>query len=209
MKSIIFSGAYIENYDYLSEINFDDYLIICADSGYKHAKRLNIVPDVILGDNDSYVNKYPDDIKNLVYPPEKDFTDTNIAIDYAINHNAEEILIIGGLGGRIDHEFSHFCLMNYALDKDVKLKLINDTNEIWMEKNSFTLKKSKRKYVSFFPYAGDVLNFSIKGLKYETANMHMVPNRVQASSNEFSDSNTAFVTFDSGIVIVMLCDDRY
>lgn len=209
MKSIIFSGAYIENYDYLSEINFDDYLIICADSGYKHAKRLNIVPDVILGDNDSYLNKYPDDIKNLVYPPEKDFTDTNIAIDYAIKHNAEEILIIGGLGGRIDHEFSHFCLMNYALDKGVKLKLINDTNEIWMEKNSFTLKKSKRKYVSFFPYAGDVLNFSIKGLKYETANMHMVPNRVQASSNEFSDSNTAFVTFDSGIVIVMLCDDRY
>lgn len=209
MKSIIFSGAYIENYDYLSEINFDDYLIICADSGYKHAKLLNVVPDVILGDNDSYVNKYPDDIKNLVYPPEKDFTDTNIAIDYAIKHNAEEILIIGGLGGRIDHEFSHFCLMNYALDKGVKLKLINDTNEIWMEKNSFTLKKSKRKYVSFFPYAGDVLNFSIKGLKYETANMRMVPNRVQASSNEFSDSNTAFVTFDSGIVIVMLCDDRY
>lgn len=209
MKSIIFSGAYIENYDYLSEINFDDYLIICADSGYKHAKLLNVVPDVILGDNDSYVNKYPDDIKNFVYPPEKDFTDTNIAIDYAIKHNAEEILIIGGLGGRIDHEFSHFCLMNYALDKGVKLKLINDTNEIWMEKNPFTLKKSKRKYVSFFPYAGDVFNFSIKGLKYETTNMHMVPNRVQASSNEFSDSNTAFVTFDSGIVIVMLCDDRY
>ena len=48
MKSIIFSGAYIENYDYLSEINFDEYLIICADSGYKHAENLKIVPDVIL-----------------------------------------------------------------------------------------------------------------------------------------------------------------
>ena len=48
MKSIIFSGAYIENYDYLSENNFDEYLIICADSGYKHAENLKIVPDVIL-----------------------------------------------------------------------------------------------------------------------------------------------------------------
>ena len=209
MKSIIFSGAYIENYDYLSEINFDEYLIICADSGYKHAENLKIVPDVILGDNDSYLKKYPDNIKNLVFPQEKDFTDTHAAIDYAINNNAEEILIIGGLGGRIDHEFSHFCLMNYALDKGVKLKLINDTNEIWMENKPFKLKKSKRKYVSFFPYAGAVLNFSIKGLKYETTNMRLVPNRVQASSNEFCDSDTAIVTFDSGLVIVMLCDDRY
>lgn len=107
MKSIIFSGAYIENYDYLSEINFDNYLIICADSGYKHAENLKIVPDVILGDNDSYLKKYPDNIKNLVFPPEKDFTDTHAAIDYAINNNAEEILIIGGLGGRIELSLIH------------------------------------------------------------------------------------------------------
>ena len=54
--------------------------------------------------------------------------------------------------------------------------------------NLLNLKNLKEYMSHSFPYAGAVLNFSIKGLKYETTNMRLVPNRVQASSNEFCDS---------------------
>ncbi len=210
MKSIIFSSGEIRDYRYLRNIDFSEYLVICADNGYSHALELGIVPDVIVGDNDSYENEYPSNIKHFLYPPEKDKTDTNIAIDYAIEQGCDEIDLYGGIGGRIDQEFSHFCLMKYALDRGVRLKMIDDINEIWMENSSFTLssRNSGKKYVSFFPYGGSVQNVCISGLKYEAQNMTLSTGLVQASSNEFIDGRRGEVRFDGGVIIVMLCNDR-
>lgn len=211
MKSIIFSSAVISDYSYLNNIDFSEYLIICADGGYMHAMRLGITPDVIIGDNDSWNIQYPDTIKSYKYSPDdKDkTTDTNLAVDYAIDHGCDEIQIHGGIGGRIDQEFTHFCLMKYAIDKNVTLKLIDDINEIWMENKSFDLPPtSNKKYVSFFPYAGIVENVSIKHFKYEAENLTLNPGLVQASSNEFLDNRVGRVEFDDGVIIVMLCNDR-
>lgn len=209
MRSIIFSSAEISDYSYLYNYDFKNCLIICADGGYNHAKRLNIIPDVVLGDNDSYDLNFPDNIKHTIYPPEKDKTDTNIAVDYAIEHGADEIILFGGIGGRIDQEYSHFCLMKYAMDKGVKLKMVDNINEIWMENKPFELAKNKRKYVSFFSYGNSVDNFTVKGLKYEADGITLSNGLVQASSNEFSKSDTAYISFDNGTVLVMLCDDRH
>ncbi len=210
MRAVIFSSAEISDYEYLRQYDISGQMIICADAGLKHAIKLGLKPDIVLGDNDSFACEIPEGIKRIIYPPEKDKTDTNIALDYAIQSGADDIILIGGLGGRIDQEFSHFCLMEYALDQGVRLKIIDDINEIWMERDSFCLKKSEcaKKYVSFFPYGGAVHNFSIKGLKYEASGMTLRPNMVQASSNEFDRADEARIEFTDGTVLVMLCDDR-
>ncbi len=210
MKAVIFSSAKIPDYEYLKKYDFDDQMIICADAGLKHAMKLGLSPDIVLGDNDSFASEIPNGIKRVVYPPEKDKTDTNIAVDYAIQCGADDITLIGGLGGRIDQEFSHFCLIEYALNRGVRLKMVDDINEIWMERAPFFLKKSEcgKKYVSFFPYGGIVHNFSVKGLKYEARGMTLRPDMVQASSNEFDKSDEARIDFADGTLLVMLCDDR-
>lgn len=208
MKSIIFSSGEIKDYNYLRDIDFSKYMVICADNGYSHALKLGIIPDVIVGDNDSYKDEYPSGVEHYVFPPEKDKTDTNIAIDYAIEHGCVEIDLYGGLGGRIDQEFSHFCLMKYALDRGVRLRMIDEINEIWMEDSSFKLEYSDRKYVSFFPYGGEVKNVCISGFKYEADNMTLSHGLVQASSNEFIAGKGGEVSFDNGVILVMLCDDR-
>lgn len=207
-KSIIFSSGEIRDYNYLKSINFSEYLVICADNGYSHALELGVVPDIIVGDNDSYKNNYPSSVKHFVFPPEKDKTDTNIAIDYAIEQGCKEIELYGGLGGRIDQEFSHFCLMKYALDRGVRLKMVDEINEIWMENKSFTVPYSDKKYVSFFPYGGEIKNVSITGFKYEANNITLSPGLVQASSNEYINGGKAEVKFDNGTILVMLCTDR-
>ncbi len=209
MKAIVFSSGEMRSYDYLRDTDFSDCLVICADNGYSHAKALEIVPDVIVGDNDSYKAEYPNGIEHYVFPPEKDKTDTNIAIDLAIERGCTEIELYGGLGGRIDQEFSHFCLIKYALEHGVRLKMIDDINEIWMENKSFTLEyRADKKYVSFFAYGGYVMHTSIKGFKYEAEDMTLSPGLVQASSNEFLPERGGSVEFESGTVIVMLCSDR-
>lgn len=208
-KAVIFSSGEIRDYTYLKNKDFSGCLVVCADNGYSHANALGIVPDVIVGDNDSYKIEYPSGIEHYVYPPEKDSTDTNIAIDLVIERGCREIELFGGLGGRIDQEFSHFCLMKYALDRGARLKMIDDINEIWMENRSFVLEyRDDKKYVSFFPYGGEVRHVDIKGFKYEAEDMVMSPGLVQASSNEFKGRENGSVSFESGTVIVMLCNDR-
>jgi len=60
-----------------NDIVFDENrYVICADGGYSIAKRLGIVPDVIIGDFDTYTKKLPEDCEVIKYPAEKDDTDT-------------------------------------------------------------------------------------------------------------------------------------
>lgn len=208
MKAIIFCSGEIRDYEYLKNRDFDNCLIICADGGLRHAEALNIIPDVIIGDGDSYKGDFPQNGNVIRYPSDKDFTDTNLCIDYALEKGYKEIEILGGLGGRRDQEFSHYCLMAYGLSKNIKIKMSDELNEISMENKPFILKKGDKKYVSFFPYGGTVEGFSVKGLKYETENMYLEPHLVQASSNEFSNNDTAEITFKSGTLLVILSRDR-
>ena len=76
-----------------------------------------------------------------------------------------------------------------------------------MENKPFSLKRGKRRYVSFFPYGGDVTNFTVKGLLYTADNMHLSCSEAAASSNEFDSRDTAEISFSDGTLLVMLCDD--
>ena len=207
MKAVIFCNGEIEDYSGLYE-RCSDSLIICADGGLRHAKMLGITPDVIIGDNDSWQDVYEGAAETFVYPTRKDYTDTQLCIDCAIEKGCDKIELFGGMGGRHDHEYSHYCLMAYALSRGVELIMINECNLIFMKDKSFTLKKCGYKYVSFFPFGGDVEGFSVDGLEYTAENMRLECGLVQATSNEFSDSEEANISFKSGRLLVMLCNDK-
>lgn len=207
MRCFIFGSAEIECYDYLKEIDFKNSLVICADGGIKHAQALNITPDIWLGDGDS-LGEFRTEAKECYnFPTRKNNTDTDLAVEFALEKGCREITILGGLGGRRDHEFSHFCLLKKILEKGAKGMLIDEKNEITMENKSFKLYPNEKKYISFFPYGGDVLNFSVKGLRYEAEKMLLTCDKAQASSNCFDDQAEATVTFDSGCILVIRSND--
>ena len=98
--------------EYVTEKPEKDDLIIAADAGYLTAKEMGIVPDVLLGDFDTLGERnIPDGIECLRVPREKDDTDTQLAVRTAIERGAKEIVIIGGLGGRIDHTLSTLAIL--------------------------------------------------------------------------------------------------
>ena len=197
MKSaVIFCGGPIASYDYLKAMDFGSKLIICADGGLKHLDMLELIPNVIIGDNDSWTGEYPECAEVINLPTEKDFTDTNFCIDYLVERGYKNIEIVGGMGGRA-----------YGLSKGARIRLIDEHNEIWMENKPFTLLRGDKKYVSFFPFGGAVEGFSVRGLKYSADNVRLECAKVQASSNEFLDCETAEIDFKSGALLVMLCED--
>lgn len=207
MKAIIFCGGDVSDYGFYNPEDFKGAYILCADGGLRHAKRMGVTPDLVIGDMDSC--NAADGVKCKCFPPEKDFTDTNLCIDNAVEQGCDEIVLIGALGGRRDHEFSHLCLLAYGLKRGVRIVISDKYNEIRMADKPFKLKRGSRKYVSFFPFGGRVEGLTIRGLKYETDNMCLEADEVRASSNEFTERcGEAEVSFTSGRLVVMLCDDR-
>lgn len=207
MRAIIFCNGDIDDYSGLKE-RCADSLVICADGGIRHAERIGIMPDVIIGDNDSRQSAYEGAKEIFVYPTRKDYTDTQLCVDCAIERGCNKIELLGGMGGRHDHEYSHYCLMEYALNRGSELIMLNECNMIFMKDKPFTLQKCGYKYVSFFPFGGRVDGFSVEGLEYTAENMTLECGLVQATSNEFAGADEAMISFKSGKLLVMLCNDK-
>jgi len=98
------------------DIGENDY-IICADSGFKYAEKLGIKPDLLLGDFDSYAAKGNETENIITLPVEKDDTDAMYAVRYAAEKGFEEIVLVGGIGGREDHTKGAVSVLKYIRKK--------------------------------------------------------------------------------------------
>ena len=88
---------------------FDYY---AADAGYLLTKKLGLSPQKVLGDFDSVEKPKMDGL--LVYPSEKDQTDSELALELACQAGYRDIWMIAPFGGRLDHTVANLCLLEAA-----------------------------------------------------------------------------------------------
>lgn len=183
--------------------------VICADSGYKHAKKLKLKPDVIVGDFDSYKGKLPADCEIIRTVPEKDDTDTLMAVKIAIERGYDVIYLYGAMGGpRFDHAFANIQTMLYAREHGAALMLIG--NEFIGvqgagEGEAMYVDESDRwgfKYLSVFAITETVKIRSLRGVKYPLENYEMKNSFPIGVSNEITDGQ-AFLDIESGLALVI------
>jgi thiamine pyrophosphokinase len=95
-------------------------LVIAADGGARHASRLEVTIDAWVGDGDSLDAEGMAALLAAGVPmervsPDKDESDTELAVREALRRGAEGIVIVGGLGGtRIDHALANIDLLALA-----------------------------------------------------------------------------------------------
>ncbi len=102
-RAVIITSYIDEPVDLGSLVSPEDHLV-CLDGGYDYARAAGIEPDVLMGDFDSLESPVPEDsdIRILRFPPEKDYTDLELAFRLIDPAEHPELLVIGGLGGRLD-----------------------------------------------------------------------------------------------------------
>jgi len=109
VTGIVFTGGEGPEPQSIKGLLDGEVLIVAADSGLALAEAAGIKPDWIVGDMDSLndssrLNPYPKD-KIILYPVDKDYTDTEIALSLLWEKGCDDAWIIGGGGGRLDHIF--------------------------------------------------------------------------------------------------------
>lgn len=211
MKVVIISGGQPPSFDVIKKELIDSSFLICADSGANCLFKYKIVPHYLLGDFDSinpevlefFLDK---DCKTYRYPKEKDFTDTEIALNKAIELGAEEVVFLGCTGSRLDHTFGNIGLLLKCIKLKIKAFLIDDNNIIFMTNESVVLEGEKGKTFSLLAYGSDVKALTLKGVKYELKDYELKVGDPLTLSNEFI-MDKAEVNFDAGNLLVLYSKD--
>lgn len=138
------------------------------------------------------------------YNPEKDNTDTDIALKLAIQLNSSSITIMGALGKRMDHALANIHILRDALEVGIPCKILDAHNKIYLVKDSITLVKNKAygKYISLIPLTNTVDGLTLKGLKYPLNNASLSIGSSLGVSNEIVD-DLATIKLKEGILIVI------
>ncbi len=164
MKCVIFAGMPVsqEMKSYCSGADF----VIAADAGYKTARSIGIEPDLLIGDYDSA--PAPAQGKTIIrLPAEKDDTDTLCAVKKALEYNMDEILILGGLGGRFDHTLANLQTLIFLAQTGVKAMLAEEQNEIMvLTPGEYRFAACKGYYYSFFSVGSSVEKLTLEGFRY-------------------------------------------
>lgn len=186
-----------------------DYAI-AADSGMYVALQMGIVPDLFIGDFDSFdkrrlsdcSTKLVESIKTVQFPVKKDLTDSMIAVDIAVEKGADKIVIYGALGGRLDHTLSNVFLLRSLKHKGIEAVVDNGKNAVrYIEDESITLPR-RYKYISLLAYGSKAVGVDIQGVEYPLENAELDADFPYAVSNGIIGENCYIGVKSGGILVV-------
>ena len=209
---IFLNGFYdIRHLDfYRQEISFaikNGNPLICADGGIRIFDKLNqqesktLIPDILIGDLDSIDGKTTEakrTVEKWIGQTDKDYTDGQLAVDYALKHyDSQHIIIYGGLPRPEEYEIDHFLgnlkLMRFghylASDKytdfKAEMRAPRQTIHYVLSELRLTRKNSGLQRVSLIAYEANVIVESSQNLRWDLTSLHIHPDLTNALRNEF------------------------
>lgn len=209
-RALIFTNGTLHDSS-LSEISNDDYVIGVDKAAYWLLKH-GINPNVAVGDFDSTskaeFKRIKKDIADIrTFPPEKDFVDTELAIDIAINKKVTEVILYGGSGTRLDHTLATLSLLELGIKHNIPILFKTETNEIRLVARCRTIikKRGDLMYFSVIPYTQKIV-VSLEGLKYPLTHATIHRGQTIGISNEFL-TDSAIITVHAGMAFVIQSKD--
>ena len=203
MRAFIYTGGTVfpEN---ITEHPKPDDLCIAADAGYRNAKKLGERVDLLVGDFDS-LGEPPQAPGMEIFrvPVEKDLTDTQICIEAAVGRGADEIILVGGLSGRLDHTMSCLHILEDMYLRGLHGYAVDGQNRVhYVRNSSILIARSPYKYLSLIAADELVKGVTIEGCKYPLKKA-VIKRRIQfAVSNEIT-GNVALISCRKGGLFII------
>ncbi|PFG06760.1 thiamine diphosphokinase [Bacillus sp. es.034] len=193
----------------------DEVLWVGVDRGVYTLLEQGIEPSIAFGDFDSVNKEEWELIQEKVvevnrYQPEKDETDLELALNWAIDQKPDEIFIFGATGGRLDHFMGNLQLLMTPklLEARIKVEMIDVQNRLSLSQpGEHTVEKSPElQYISFVPVTENVEGITLTGFKYPLKNRNISRGSTLCISNELIQSSGTF-SFSNGILMVIRSSD--
>ena len=201
-RCVIVGGADIGNYEYVrSLLSGEDFFVFC-DSGLKHMDRLGVRPSLIVGDFDSHENPHLE-AETIVLPREKDDTDTVYGVKEALKRGFDTFLLVGVVGGRLDHTLGNVSILLYLDAIGKKGIIVDDYSEMEIVSSSPVSVSDRYAYFSLLNVSGRAKGVTIQNAKYPLDNAEITCEYQYGISNEVLPGRTALVSVRDGRLLLI------
>lgn len=177
-------------------------LLIAADAGYRQAKTLGMHPDLVVGDFDS-LGFIPEGEQVEVHPVEKDDTDTMLAARIGYKRGMRQFVILGGMGGRLDHTIANLHTLAWLSDRGAKACMTDGREHVLLLQNeSVQFSSGGQETISIFAYGGTARGVTLEGLHYPLQDAALDTSFPLGVSNRF-EQQSALVRVEQGKLLVL------
>lgn len=177
--------------------------LICADGGANSALKMNLIPDIIIGDLDSISSealKLFKSVSKIIRLKRQNDTDVEKCLKYAINNRYDEVLLTGATGNRLDHTF---CNLGIVLKffPYIKISLVAENSFLRGYTGNVELKTFPGETISIYCISPKT-KISSQGLKYELRNISL-PFGVRESTSNISKKELTKLKITNGVAFVI------
>jgi len=195
------NGAPISD-ELFSEYRRQSDLLIAADGGAYNVLQHGSLPDVIIGDLDSYTDPGPAGCE-VIHDPDQETNDLQKALSYALQRAARRAVVAGAIGDRLDHELNNLSVLLEFSRRFDSLWMIDNFGRYFVAEPQQGLQTAAGKVVSLFPLSGRVDGITTSGLQYPLHN-EALENGVRNGCLNQASAAAVTVTHRSGALLLIV-----
>lgn len=204
-RALIFVNGELPDAGATRSIIQHDDVLIAADGGARHALKLGVIPSVIIGDLDSLseaeVRAFNEmGVHILRYPPSKDETDLELALEHAMKSGYHPIIIVAALGGRLDQIIGNLSLLADPESIQADVRVDDGLTEAFFITTKATVRGKPGDIISLLPWGMPAEGVNTDGLVYPLNKETLLPYRTRGISNQLL-SDTAKISVKRGTVL--------
>ena len=184
-----------------------DAPVVAADQGLDHALALGLRVTVAVGDFDSasadaIASAEREGIPIERHPEAKDATDLELALDAALALEPDRILVLAGVGERLDHLLSALLLLGAERYAQVAVDARVGPAQVHVIRRERSLVGTPGELISLFAVGGRAEGVRTEGLVYPLASETLEEGSSRGVSNRF-EAETAVIRVDTGTVLAV------
>lgn len=177
-------------------------LFIAADGGALIASAMNLSPDVIIGDLDSYESDGLESAR-VIHDPDQETNDLEKALTHAKEAGARGVTVFGATGKRLDHTLKNLSVLKQFSPQFDSLLFRDRFCDIFLLPNEYKATFKPGTSISLFPLSGRVDGVTTTGLKYPLTNGFLENGVRDGSSNETTEEQIR-ITHQSGDLLIFI-----
>jgi thiamine pyrophosphokinase len=181
---------------------FDADLLIAADGGAFALEAMNILPDVIIGDLDSY-QATGNEQARVIKDPDQETNDLEKSLAYAERDSADHIVVFGATGKRLDHTLKNLSVLLQFHSRFNQLVFKDRYSTMEIISSPFKRNFGSGTSLSLFPLSGTVEEITTRGLKYPLTR-GTLKNGVQDGTSNQTVKKTVEIEFKKGDLLLLV-----
>ena len=190
-RCLIFANGTLPDPNSARQLIRPDDFILAADGGSRHARTLGLLPSIVIGDLDSITPEERRKMKDggvelIEHPRDKNETDLELALNYAVEKGYREIVIVAALGGRLDQTLGNLALLANVQLATLNIRLDDGLESAFFCRDQAEVQGRRGDLVSLIPWGGEVRGVRTEGLRWPLSNETLSAHQTRGISNEMT-----------------------